>query len=671
MKFKIEPKKDYTNLKEYARRNPEPFLSYLTKAAKTGYVCPICGSGSGDNGTGIEHKEDKEGITRFTCFANNCYQWADVIDVMRAIHPSDNYPAIMEKLKDIYKGCPTETKVVKTKKTKREKDKPSIDIPAEINRAQENLGATDYFQTRGISETTVKKFNCGYLADFKTSKTGRPFPAIIIPTFTGLVARGTRKGASYYLPKNCPSSESNVSSLLAPPEVIIVTEGMFDAMSVYEVLGDDVSVISLNSVNNADKFISRLNRLDLENKTIILAFDNDKSGIETGKKIQNEATADITIFSLQGKTNSKDLNEWLLEDRAGFKEALQVFIEEQLAMRTEPLVKDKEAIKTEDSLDPIENRLTPIRSAASLLSDFDEHIKENRKRLAYETGFPQLDDVLGGGLRPQLYVLGALSSLGKTTLALQIVDNLAKKKIDSIVFSLEMSPFELMAKSISRETFIECGKQDVSDTKTTLQVLDGKLDHDRESEVKTLQAARARFKEYGQHVFITAGDDKGNLSPETMREIIAKHIEQTGNIPFVVVDYLQIMPDVNTNVDRRALIDSVVTQCKLITTEFNAPVLLISSLNRDSYNRDIDMSSFKESGGIEYSADVVLGLQIGGSERGPKAKGTHDFAGAIRTVRGESVREMELHILKNRSGQTPADGIPYKFHAKFNYFEEE
>ena len=71
------------------------------------------------------------------------------------------------------------------------------------------------------------------------------------------------------------------------------------------------------------------------------------------------------------------------------------------------------------------------------------------------TGFKNFDSILDGGLYEGVYILGAIPSLGKTTLALQIADQIAEAGEDVLIFSLEMARRELMAKSISRLTLLD------------------------------------------------------------------------------------------------------------------------------------------------------------------------------------------------------------------------
>jgi replicative DNA helicase len=108
-------------------------------------------------------------------------------------------------------------------------------------------------------------------------------------------------------------------------------------------------------------------------------------------------------------------------------------------------------------------------------------------------------------------------------------------------------------------------------------------------------------------------------------------------------------------------IDDDVTTLKLLSRDFDTPVIVISSLNRQNYNAPIDYQAFKESGGIEYSCDVVIGLQY-------KGTGTKGFD--FHTARAANPREIELVTLKNRNGAIGAP-IDYKYYPAYYYFEEQ
>ena len=73
-------------------------------------------------------------------------------------------------------------------------------------------------------------------------------------------------------------------------------------------------------------------------------------------------------------------------------------------------------------------------SAVNGLSEFIADIERRHNKDCVSTGFENLDEILDGGFYPGLYIIGAISSLGKTTFALQVADNAAKKRAGCTCF---------------------------------------------------------------------------------------------------------------------------------------------------------------------------------------------------------------------------------------------
>ena len=280
------------------------------------------------------------------------------------------------------------------------------------------------------------------------------------------------------------------------------------------------------------------------------------------------------------------------------------------------------------------------------------------------TGFKKLDDGLSGGLYPGLYVIGALPSLGKTTFTMQIMDQLAMAGKNVLIFSLEMSKDQLISKSISRETHevIEREKLGISYAMSSTQVLRYKPADSTKAEEVTqrhvMDTAKARYIEYAQNVFIY--QDYFSVNAETIREHVELHSIMTGHTPVVVVDYLQIMacddPQKRTDKERA---DHNISKLKRLANEYNTTVFVVASINRESYNKAISLSSFKESGGIEYGSDVVLGLEF----RGMNAQSN------VKEEMEKSVRSIQCTILKNRFGAVGNDCY-FNFYPKYNRYKE-
>ena len=85
-----------------------------------------------------------------------------------------------------------------------------------------------------------------------------------------------------------------------------------------------------------------------------------------------------------------------------------------------------------------------------------------------------------------------------------------------------------------------------------------------------------------------------------------------GNAPVVVIDYLQILAPHNDRATDKQNTDKAVMELKRISRDYKTAVIGISSLNRQSYDEPISMKAFKESGAVEYSSDVLIGLQLEG-----------------------------------------------------------
>ncbi|MCE2183738.1 hypothetical protein GPU77_09435, partial [Streptococcus thermophilus] len=331
----------------------------------------------------------------------------------------------------------------------------------------------------------------------------------------------------------------------------------------------------------------------------------------------------------------------------------------------EMLVKNRDAFtaRVEEAIKNAKNDKEKYleTSTDNYIQDFLDGIADSVNTPSVPTGFPMLDEVLDGGLYEGLYIVGAISSLGKTTLVTQIADQIASKGQDVLIFSLEMARSEIMAKSISRHTIMEVLQTggDTKNAKTVRGVTSGnRYEKYNSTEKELIKNAVQTYSGYAKHIYITEG--VGDLGAQQIRETVEKHTRYTGNTPLVIVDYLQILAPYNERATDKQNTDKAVMELKRISRDFKTPVIGISSFNRDNYNNAVSMQAFKESGAIEYSSDVLIGLQL-------KGAGDKDFDPT--EAKKKNPREVELVILKNRNGQTGAK-VPFEFYPMFNYFVE-
>lgn len=115
-----------------------------------------------------------------------------------------------------------------------------------------------------------------------------------------------------------------------------------------------------------------------------------------------------------------------------------------------------------------------------------------------------------------------------------------------------------------------------------------------------------------QNIFISEGI--GDIGAAQVRKEVQKHISLTGRKPTIIIDYLQILAPHNERATDKQNTDKAVLELKRISRDVKIPVIAISSFNRQSYNSPVTMEAFKESGAVEYSSDVLIGLQLAGQE---------------------------------------------------------
>ena len=300
-------------------------------------------------------------------------------------------------------------------------------------------------------------------------------------------------------------------------------------------------------------------------------------------------------------------------------------------------------------------------STAHYLQSFVNGITDSVDTPYIPTGFKKLDSILEGGLYEGLYIIGAISSLGKTTIITQMADQIAQAGTDILFFSLEMARNEIISKSISRHTVqkILSSGGNMAHAKTGRGITTGsRYQNYSKEEIDLIHTAIRQYSEYAGNIYIKEGI--GDIGAAEIRQAVADHVAFTGKTPVVVVDYLQILAPYNERATDKQNTDKAVMELKRISRDFKTAVIGISSFNRANYKEAVTMEAFKESGAIEYSSDVLFGLQL-------KGAGKKDFD--VNEAKRKDPRAVELVVLKNRNGRT-GDTVEFEFYPLFNYFTE-
>ena len=216
---------------------------------------------------------------------------------------------------------------------------------------------------------------------------------------------------------------------------------------------------------------------------------------------------------------------------------------------------------------------------------------EEAGRLAHvDTGFPALDELLGGMQRSDMVILAARPSLGKSSLALGIARNAALEQGAQVaIFSLEMSKEQLVQRLLSMEAEVDSKRVRLRQY-TPLQ------------EKRVMEATG---KLSGLPIYI---DDSPALRVVEMRSK-ARRLHYERGIDLIIVDYLQLIRGDGRSENKVQEISDISRSLKALAREMECPVLAVSQLSRAVESRPSHvpmLSDLRESGSIEQDADVVM-----------------------------------------------------------------
>ena len=471
---------------------------------------------------------------------------------------------------------------------------------------KEGGGRSDpYFTGRGLSNETVRRFGLvvenGYA---------------VLPVFVDGVCRSVCRRAidpavepRYQNSRGAMQLWNSAAMEHAAGKALFVTEGIFDALSLEE-LG--FPAVALCGAANTGKLVQKIDEYVpvAWPERVILAGDADAAGQGMNEKLREQLTArGIACAVLALPDGCKDVNEALVQNR----DALQAACEATIAPQT-------------------------VQEQLTLEDEFLAYLGRRGGAAVMSTGIAGLDKALDGGLHAGLTVLGAVSSMGKTSLMLQMADTLAAAGRNVLFITIEMSRMELIAKSAVRGT-----------KERARPLLDGKLP---EEKVRGLISAY-RQKTGGR---VELWEPDAPLTPALLDEKVSAFCAQHES-PVLFLDYLQLVAPARAGMTEKQTADAAVAMLKQLARRYDMPVMAASSLNREAYrpgSAEPGLSAFKESGSVEYSADLLLVL---------KYRTDADRENKI------APRHLALTILKNRFGAT-GESIPLDYEPEKELFRD-
>lgn len=286
--------------------------------------------------------------------------------------------------------------------------------------------------------------------------------------------------------------------------------------------------------------------------------------------------------------------------------------------------------EVQEILDMAEAKIFEIRDRQSntsmvelrtaLIESFERVTKIAQDPSAFaglKTNFRDLDRVLSGFGKSDLILLAARPGLGKTSLALNIAQNVGLKGKTVAIFSLEMSNEQLANRLLASHSAVDNKK------------------------FRTGELTQAEWIRLGQSASQLSGatvylDDTPDM---TVAQMKAK-LRRLPSLDLVIVDYLQLMGSGGKSASRVEAVSEISRSMKMMAKEFNVPVLCLSQLSRAPEKREGDKrpmpSDLRESGSIEQDADAILFL----------------YNDAIYNKETANPNKIELIIAKNRHGPT-------------------
>ena len=281
-----------------------------------------------------------------------------------------------------------------------------------------------------------------------------------------------------------------------------------------------------------------------------------------------------------------------------------------------------------------------IRGIGELVADAFRHfieLMDKKVEPGIPTGFPDLDKLLGGGLKKQeMVVLAARPSIGKTALALNIARNIAMKQVPDrrrksvAFFSLEMSAEQVAQRLLCTESKVSLSS-----------ISDGSFNREETDRLTRGVDSLSEAK-----LFV---DPTGGLSIFELRAKARKLKEAEAGLDLIIIDYLQLMRagDVSSRDGRQVEVSAISGGIKKLAKDLDIPILVLSQLNREvektPNNKTVrpKLSNLRESGSIEQDADVVIFL--------------HRDRDEAKENNREAARngvESLLLVEKNRNGKT-------------------
>lgn len=616
--------------KEELKRRLADYLTRTGRPLNVNFKCPNHAAHKNNDSTPSAHFYPESNTVY--CFAED--RSFDIFDLIGFDENISDFPGQMARAAEILEGTSRREPPRKapTKTAETDFSGQYAKYCAELKESPEALA---YLERRGITPESAEHFNIGYCEDWNHPSTpGKKSKRLIIP-----------RNKNAYLARSIESDVKPQKQVVGKqktlfnedvikndsPMPVIVAEGEINAISLYQ-LGYPY-VCGIGATGNKDIAVKVIKE-KAPKAVYILALDNDEAGRTAQQYIYDELTA-AGITAINADTDfffsgEDDPNDAYIKDPDSLVSALAYYIEEAGALAGE------------------EKAERNTRTGAAMINAFIQKAKTEAYQ-PIKTGISEVDNMLGGGFMKQsITILQAAPGTGKTALASQLFEGMAKNGHEVIFINLEMSKEQLIARSLARYT------RRYTDTPLTpLEILQGyKWTPAQEEAVQT--AGQMYAAEVAENLTYNPEAANRNIDSivKTLEEEATARKAEGKAAPIVCVDYLQLIrggdrEDV-TEATKRAIIE-----LKNYAIKHDTFVFLISATNRASnISGANELTSGRDTSDIEYSADVLLGLTYKAIAEGRKSLADINKEKREALEAGEPLpedaRRLALTVLKGR-----------------------
>lgn len=241
----------------------------------------------------------------------------------------------------------------------------------------------------------------------------------------------------------------------------------------------------------------------------------------------------------------------------------------------------------------------------------------NQSDYSLYTGLYDLDDMTCGLHNQELTIIGARPGVGKTTLALQIAENISRKDKNILFLSLEMSDTQIIQKMIARIGNVQSYRM----RRGTLE------DSDWERIANTAEElSKLKF------------NTNSNIRNIQELEVLARKLKNQDKLDLLIIDYIQLLRNKEKFNCREQEVADISRRLKLLSLELDIPIIALCQLNRNASNSEPGLADLRESGSLEQDADNIIFLYKEDSESD----------------------EITLKLAKQRAGQTGKVKLKFK-----------